>query len=502
MPGLLDFLSTDDAKLGIALLGASAPSMRPANFAGRLAQGFGSYQAMKDNDLKNSIGKMQIDNFQSEIDARKLKTVQDQRQQDLIASFFPGMTGGAQPAGAGASGAPTASGGGASGGGNDIMTLSQKLGIPPQAIQADLVFNGGKKISEMLAKHGAPDMQVTNGYAYDKNQLGAGFMPQLSTSQDGKTSMVRIGADGLPVVAAPAGALDTFNSYGAAAERTKAQRDPLKVVGADGAERYVTREQVVNQATNPGEAGMRTQAQGGMGADPKAVSREIAATQNDLMKKLDPASRAQLQAHLADLQATQAKIGGNAPFQASPTNAQKLEAEVARTKAVKQTEADVLPTAQRQNAIANANYLTSVIDQAVKHPGRETATGLSGTIDPRNYLPGTHATDFKAVLGQIKGSAFLQAFEALKGGGAITELEGEKATSAIARMNTAQSDKEFEKALNEFRGVVQNGLIRAKSGMVASTGATGSFDGDNSIMPTNGKASAVSTGGWSATLKK
>ena len=50
-------------------------------------------------------------------------------------------------------------------------------------------------------------MQVTNGYAYDKNKNWAQAMPGLSTSQDSKTNMVRISQDGLPVVTSPQGAL-------------------------------------------------------------------------------------------------------------------------------------------------------------------------------------------------------------------------------------------------------------------------------------------------------
>jgi hypothetical protein len=102
-----------------------------------------------------------------------------------------------------------------------------------------------------------------------------------------------------------------------------------------------------------------------------------------------------------------------------------------------------------------------VIDKALAHPGRATSTGLSGSVDPRNYIPGTDATDFRAVLDQIGGAAFLQAFESLKGGGQITEVEGKKATDAIARLNRAQSDKEFEQSLNDLRSVMTSGYKRA-----------------------------------------
>lgn len=115
----------------------------------------------------------------------------------------------------------------------------------------------------------------------------------------------------------------------------------------------------------------------------------------------------------------------------------------------------------KQNGFASIRANIGVIDKALSHPGRATSTGLSGTLDPRNYLPGTDASDFRAVSDQISGGAFLQAFESLKGAGQITEVEGTKATNAIARLSRAQSDTEYVTALSELREVMNAGLERA-----------------------------------------
>ncbi|PZX29475.1 hypothetical protein C7416_104480 [Cupriavidus phytorum] len=114
----------------------------------------------------------------------------------------------------------------------------------------------------------------------------------------------------------------------------------------------------------------------------------------------------------------------------------------------------------KKAAIANAEDALSVVDKAIKHPGREAASGVSGTLDPRNYVPGTDAKNFRVVLDQIKGQAFMQAYQNLRGGGQITEVEGKKATDAIARLDTAQSDAEFLTALNDLRGVMNAGYKR------------------------------------------
>lgn len=123
-------------------------------------------------------------------------------------------------------------------------------------------------------------------------------------------------------------------------------------------------------------------------------------------------------------------------------------------------------------AEATANQIMGVIDQAINHPGRGYATGTSSMLP---IVPGTNAADFNAVLDQIKGQAFLQAFESLKGGGQITEVEGTKATQAIARLERSQSEGEFVKSLQELRGIVANGLERArrKAGEAASSTGTG-----------------------------
>lgn len=110
----------------------------------------------------------------------------------------------------------------------------------------------------------------------------------------------------------------------------------------------------------------------------------------------------------------------------------------------------------------NASQMLTLIDQARSHPGRAVATGLSGSLDPRNMISGTNAKDFRVLLDQMQGKSFLEAFNSLRGGGQITEAEGKKATEAIGRLNTAQSDAAFIAALDDLEGVILSGLSRAQ----------------------------------------
>lgn len=98
----------------------------------------------------------------------------------------------------------------------------------------------------------------------------------------------------------------------------------------------------------------------------------------------------------------------------------------------------------------NANVIKSTIAKVRAAPGRATGTGLSATLDPRNYIAGTDAANFKALREQLVGQDFLQAYNNLRGGGQITEIEGEKAQNALARLQTAQSDEAFLTALDDF----------------------------------------------------
>lgn len=129
------------------------------------------------------------------------------------------------------------------------------------------------------------------------------------------------------------------------------------------------------------------------------------------------------------------------------------EVQKARGKAQGQREADAPATARQ------ADLMLSAIDGVLNHPGREFGTGKSARF---NIMPGTDGYDFQKRLDQLGGMAFLQAFESLKGGGQITEVEGKKATEAIARLDPMQSEEGFVKALQELRSIVEAARNRSQ----------------------------------------
>jgi len=120
-----------------------------------------------------------------------------------------------------------------------------------------------------------------------------------------------------------------------------------------------------------------------------------------------------------------------------------------------------------EDAIVAAEDLVGKIDALLKHPGKSEAVGISfGT----GMVPGTEAKGFIARHNEILGSAFLDAYNSLRGTGSITEIEGVKATAAKNRMDLSTSEKEYTAAAEEYMGYIKRGIEREKARMQKLTG--------------------------------
>jgi hypothetical protein len=106
-----------------------------------------------------------------------------------------------------------------------------------------------------------------------------------------------------------------------------------------------------------------------------------------------------------------------------------------------------------------------------EHPGFSNYVGVGF---PTRFVEGSDAASFEIRQKQIEGKAFLEAFNTLRGGGAITEKEGEKGTLAIMRMNKATSEAEYKAAARELQEVLRTGVntMRAKAGQPSGGGGT------------------------------
>lgn len=170
----------------------------------------------------------------------------------------------------------------------------------------------------------------------------------------------------------------------------------------------------------------------------------------------------------------QAKLGQQLVYEPQISSAKKTSDMLAEA----QTGAQInLPKAQEQS-----KQILDLINSIEQDKGLSAVVGLPNPLEGRipfiGNVAGSAAADFQAKLDQLGGKQFLEAFESLKGGGQITQIEGEKATNAIARMQTSQSEKAFKQALDELRQIVVRASDRAKQ-------KAGIFNNVNPANPPN-----------------
>ena len=172
----------------------------------------------------------------------------------------------------------------------------------------------------------------------------------------------------------------------------------------------------------------------------------------------------------------------NARREADPAFQQRMAA--ARTVGQKAAEGDVAAVQALPKVISRAEEGVRLIDELIgkrdsegrliegskPHPGFQNAVGATWLPGAR-FIPGTDAVGFMYRFDQIKGASFLEAFESLKGGGAITEKEGAKATDAINRMSTSTDEKEFIRAALDLQDVIRKGVENAKKRAARAGGA-------------------------------
>lgn len=138
-----------------------------------------------------------------------------------------------------------------------------------------------------------------------------------------------------------------------------------------------------------------------------------------------------------------------------------LPKDVAGAERAKETgSAQGLAEVNLPQTLATSEQILKTIDQVQSHPGKQYGLGLWSKVPT---IPGTPQADFRAAAAQLTGQTFLQAYQTLRGGGAITDIEGAKGTAALARLDPAQSQTEYDKALNDFKEVVKTGMERAKA---------------------------------------
>lgn len=110
--------------------------------------------------------------------------------------------------------------------------------------------------------------------------------------------------------------------------------------------------------------------------------------------------------------------------------------------------------------VATADTTLQNIQEVRQHPGIDVGTGATSVA---NIVPGTPGYDFQNRVDQLLSGGFLTAIDQLRGMGALSNAEGQTATRAISRMDTATSKGEFLDALADYEAIVRVGRERAAS---------------------------------------
>lgn len=132
------------------------------------------------------------------------------------------------------------------------------------------------------------------------------------------------------------------------------------------------------------------------------------------------------------------------------TPSQKKAVAKAKKEGTIEAEAQTTAKIDLPKVKSNAAHLKSVVRSALDHAGFKSVVGMPSFGKGFQFLGGTPEAGFRTIHKQITGKTFLQVYETLKGGGQITEVEGEKATAALQRLDTALREKEYIKAAEEF----------------------------------------------------
>jgi len=131
-------------------------------------------------------------------------------------------------------------------------------------------------------------------------------------------------------------------------------------------------------------------------------------------------------------------------------------------------EEDVKAQEKLNKINADSSNLTNLLDSLATHPGVPDLFGAKGGgavlsyVGKKEPIAGSNAAGAKALFDQIKGQQFLQAFENLKGGGQISEKEGESATKALSALNENISEKELIKNIGILKSTIEKAKYRAE----------------------------------------
>ena len=146
--------------------------------------------------------------------------------------------------------------------------------------------------------------------------------------------------------------------------------------------------------------------------------------------------------------------------------------------------------------VYNPNEIQSVIgmiDQIATDPNLPNVVGQKAVIlGGGNKISDMNMTQRLAYgqeglglierIGQLQSNAWLSARQMLKGGGAITDYESQKAEAAVARLERPKSEGEFKQALKDLRDAIVEGEAKLRAQQGGALAPAGGMPSDDDLL--------------------
>tara|TARA_R100001460_G_scaffold18281_3_gene38757 strand:+ start:142 stop:1191 length:1050 start_codon:yes stop_codon:yes gene_type:complete len=106
---------------------------------------------------------------------------------------------------------------------------------------------------------------------------------------------------------------------------------------------------------------------------------------------------------------------------------------------IKRLEGEVERLTQAEKSLVAQNQGVAAVDALLNSPDLAKIAGFSGTVNEffEKFRAAPEYSTLMSYVKQLEGLNFVEAFQQLKGGGPITDLEGAKATAARTRLEQA-----------------------------------------------------------------
>lgn len=412
MAGLLDFLNTDDARLGLGLLAAGGPSTVPMSVGQRVAGALQGMDADKQNKLRLGLLQSQIDENSSQAALRASQIAKQGNIQQMTAGLLGDM--GGTSMGGGSNVAPAAPAG------VPAATAAGLRGIPIERVAA-LKAAGGPDLIDAWKAVNIPTALSAGSYAFTPGAAPT-YMADPSKG-------LGIGPQGVYVLpgAGQAQADLTRQTERAKAEEQARFQEATPTISPDGRKTITSRlDQYGSGRVTPmaGPAG-NVQSPGYSGGDRNSANAEsIRIIQSEMLKPGNtPEDMAGLRREMQRLQMQSGQPVISAPagnvVELSP--AEQAANEAAKTKAVGTASADVArETAAKAEGKRGAQMgeVAKIANQLLD--AGPTGSGIGALADTAGNFIGR----------PMKGATQAQQLEALSGW----------LTANIPRMEGPQSD--------------------------------------------------------------